>query len=68
MFTLRGERNSRGSDLLVCDHKGVGYALIMSEMVTFEQDMTQQKIAQLLEINEIDCISYNRKKYKKSES
>ena len=42
MFTLRGERNSRGSDLLVCDHKGgVGYALIMSEMITFEQDMTQ---------------------------
>ena len=41
MFTLRGERNSRGSDLLVGDHKGVGYALIMSEMVTFEQDMTQ---------------------------
>ena len=68
MFTLRGERNSRGNDLLVGDHKGVGYALIMSEMVTFEQDMTQQKIAQLLEINEIDCISYNRKKYKKSES
>ena len=41
MFTLRGERNSRGSDLFVCDHKGVGYALIMSEMITFEQDMTQ---------------------------
>ena len=41
MFTLRGERNSRGSDLLVGDLKGVGYALIMSEMVTFEQDMTQ---------------------------
>ena len=41
MFTSRGERNSRGSDLLVGDHKGVGYALIMSELVTFEQDMTQ---------------------------